>query len=962
MRNILLTILIPLCFSIIVWGQQSTRISGSVTDKQGIPLLNANIFITALTLGAATDAQGKYEFTVPAELSRGQTIDMTVRYIGYKPQTVSIVLSGGNIEQNFSLEEDIFQSEEVVVTGIASKTSKSVAEVSVSRINAADLTNTTTFQTMSQLIQGKISGVQVISTSGNSGSGFRFYVRGGGGLNGDEQPVIYIDGVRVDNDEVEGIWVGGQGNSMLATLDPEDIANIEVLKGPAGAAMYGTSGSNGVVLITTKSGTTTRGISQPLTVNYKYAYGLNTQSYKYKTSDFVSANHANAIFRDGIIRQHTLDLSGGSNLLRYYASFDDRYEAGNTYRNDIDRKALRANITSYTTPNLTLKVTSGYSFTDINRPENDNSLAGFLGEVLSSPTPYQDFDSVTIFRSKDKNTIESFTGGAQITYTPLDKLEFYFNGGVDNSNLREDYGFPINNWVPGYRAIYNRENRQFTYDFNGRYTYNIMSELQATSIVGAQLFDRTIRESRLGTYDFATDLITDIGAGSIVDIYGEYFLNTKEAGIFTEHNFSYNNQYFLTLALREDFSSSIGTEAPSIFYPKVSFALRLDRYSWFPSDLFNLFKLRAAYGENGQLPDALAPIPFLWGATTGGYGAGATIDNIGNNSIKPERIKEFEIGFEAEFLKDYSLEFTYYRQNASNSIVYKRESPSTGLTDSNTPFNIGGMKNWGFESLLQASLIRSKNYQLDLSLIWNYQNNEVTDLGGAEPIYDVFDINVIKEGLPKHEFYTWKVLGAKFNSDGTYAGADATSERVDLGNPIPNHTGSFSINFKFLKNFNFYALADWALNRKILNSTKQFAAMFSNIPEYNILGAELGLTTDHPEITRLTPGTQAYINAANNFAKIDYTYIGNFIEDAEYLKIRELSLSYSFKDLLSETGYNYIKDITVGLSALNLWTLTNYSGADVELNFNGARSLVRGQDFFTLQHPRVYNLWVRVAL
>ncbi len=962
MKKFILTVLLSFCVITVIPGQQSTRIGGTVTDKNGSPLPGANIIIPALDLGAATDDKGNYKFTVPAKESTGQQVDMIVRYVGYKSQTVSIALIGKNIEQNFSLDEDIFQSEAVVVTGIASKTSKSIAEVSVSRVNAVDLTNTSTFQTMSQLVEGKISGVQVTSSSGNAGGGYRFYVRGGGGLNGDEQPVIYIDGVRVDNDELIGAGAGGQGISVLSSLDPENIANIEVLKGPAAAATYGTSGSNGVVLITTKSGAGGRGGVQPLSINYKYAYGLNTQSYKYKTSDFVSANDANAVFRDGIIRQNTINISGGSNLLRYYASFDDRNEEGNIINNSINRKALRANLTSYTITNLTLKVSSGYSLTDINRPMNDNDITGFLNNTLTSPVSYQDFDSSLIVRERDHNLIESFTGGVQLNYTPINKLQFYFNGGVNIDNYRDDQTYPINYLIPGYRAIVNRDNKQFTFDFNGRYSYDIFPELQATSIIGAQLFNRTTTHTLLATEDFATDLITDIGAGAKVDYYGEYFINNKEAGIFTEHNFSFENRYFFTLGLREDYASSIGTETPSIIYPKASLAVRLDRYGWFPPSLFNLFKIRVAYGENGQLPDVLAPIPFLWGATTGGYGPGATITNIGNASIKPERIKEIETGFEAEFFENYSLEFTYYRQNASNSIVYRLEPPTTGLTDSNVPFNIGGMKSWGFESLLKVSLIRSRDYGLDLGFIWNYQKNEVTDLGGAEPIYDHFDVNVIKVGLPKHEFFTWKVLGAKFNSDGTYAGVNATDNRVDLGNPIPNHTGSFSISIKFLKNLNLYALAGWALNRKMFNFTKLFAAMYGNIPEYNTLEAKLGLTTAYPEITRLTPGTSEYVNAANSFAQMDYSYYGNYIENAQYFKIREISLSCSLKDLFSRFGYSYLKDITIGISALNVWTLTDYSGADPEVDFTGSRTLSRGQDFFTLQHPRAYNLWVKVGL
>lgn len=965
MKNLILILLLSF-YSFVVLGQQGTRISGIVTDNEDNPLPGANVFISTLHLGSATNDNGEYEFTVPAEDLKGQSVNLKAQYIGYKSQTVAITLRGDSIEQNFSLEEDVFQSDEVVVTGLASKTSKARAEVSVSNVNAASLAQTSSFQSISQLVEGQISGVQVTSSSGNTGGGFRFYVRGGGGLNGNGQPVVYVDGIRVASYEVTGVPnVGGQGISMLSIVAPENIAKIQVLKGPAAAAMYGTSGSNGVVLITTKSGAAP-GSSGKLSVNYKYAYGLNTQSYKYKTSNFLSANSANAIFRNGLTRQHALSLSGGTNLLRYYTSFDDRYEEGDIPNNNIDRKVLRANFTSYATPYLTLKISSGYSLTNVRRPLDDNTHMGFLMNVLSTPKAYSwGTDSAAVFQIKDESKIESFTGGIQVTFTPLSKLIFYFNGGINNSNRRQDQTYPQNlvvyDFSNGRRTIFNADYRQYTYDFNGRYTYNI-SGLHATSIIGAQLFDETDRGSSMGTEDFETNLITDINAGSITEYTGESFVNTREAGIFTEHNFSYNNQYFLTLGLRKDYASSIGADAPSILYPQVSFALRFDKYSWFPSNLFGLFKLRAAYGESGQLPNDLAPISLLWGAANVGGKVGAVIKNVGNSSIKPERIKEFETGLDAEFLKNYSFEFTYYRQNASNSIFYKYESPSTGLTESSVPFNVGGIKNWGFESLLKASLIRSRDYGLDLSLIWNYQNNLVTNLGGAELI--ISWVNVIKEGLPKHEFYDYKVLGAKFDSFGIYTGANTTRERVDLGNPIPNHTGSFTIKFRFLKNFNLYALMDWALNRKMFNVTKAYAALNGDVPEYNILESQLGITTD-PEIAPLKPGTQEYINAANRYARLDPDYPSNYIEDAGYFKIRELSLSYNFKDFLPKSSYNYLKDIVIGVSVLNVWTFTKYSGADIELNATdnvGNMSLARGIDFYTLQHPRVYNMWVRVSL
>ncbi len=399
--------------------------------------------------------------------------------------------------------------------------------------------------------------------------------------------------------------------------------------------------------------------------------------------------------------------------------------------------------------------------------------------------------------------------------------------------------------------------------------------------------------------------------------------------------------------------------------------MRVDRYGFLPPQI-NLFKFRAGYGESGVLPGTRDPIAKLWGAATGAYGAGAVLTGIGNIEIKPERIKEVELGFDMEFLDIYALEFTYYTQHASNSIIDKNLAPSTGLIATGQPFNIGGMKNWGIESLFQASPVRSRDYQLDINLIWNYQTNEVTDLGGAQPIYDGFDVNVIKEGLPKHEFYVLDVTGAQFDDDGTYLGPQVSVDRVDKGNPIPSHSGSFRVSFRFLKNFNLNLLADWALGHKIYNSTDVFAARFGNKPRFNYLANQLdraGTTTDgyfvevDTTIARLSPGTGTYNAAAEEYAKLDWRYDGNYIQDADYFKLREISLSYSFKDLLPAiSAEKYVQDLILGVSARNIWTTTKYPGADVEVNYAGSRNLSRGGDFLTLQNPRVYNFWLRLAL
>jgi len=180
------------------------------------------------------------------------------------------------------------------------------------------------------------------------------------------------------------------------------------------------------------------------------------------------------------------------------------------------------------------------------------------------------------------------------------------------------------------------------------------------------------------------------------------------------------------------------------------------------------------------------------------------------------------------------------------------------------------------------------------------------------------------------------------------------------------------MNFRFLKNFKFYALLDWALGHKVYNYTKQFPTRLGNNPEFNELANKLdvagntavgGFAEVDTNITRLTPGSAEYIAAAEEYAMLDWRYDGNFVEDADYLKIREISLGYSFKDILAKfPSYQLVDDVILGLSARNLVTFTKYDGADVEVNVTGSRTGERGIDFLTLQNPTVYNFWLKIAL
>ncbi|MFQ5568078.1 MAG: TonB-dependent receptor domain-containing protein, partial [Rhodothermales bacterium] len=766
---------------------QTGTLSGTITDSEsGEPLPGANVFIEELSAGAAADIDGNYSIS---DISVG-TYTVRVSFVGFKSNTQAYTVSAGSNTLNVALAPDYTGLEEVVITGIASSTSKARAEVAVSRVDATKLQEQNSYQDLSQLMSGKVAGVNVQPASGNVAGGIRFVMRSSTGLNGSGQPVIYVDGVRIDNAQISGPGqgVGGQGISMLANLNPEDIESVDILKGPAGAALYGTSGSNGVVLITTKRGKLAGGGIAPFNVTYKGTLGANSQFEEYDRDNASLPDLANDFFRDGTISQHSISVSGGSDVVRYFTSYDKRFEEGHINNNEQDRQSFRANFEAFPVQNVTVRANAAYTLNEIARPQNDNNIFGYLGNSLLANSPFVFTDSLSIENLKADSRISRFLASAEVEYQPITNLRLRASVGFDGTDTRSDRSFPANlrysGRTNGERNIFNRRNEQYTYDFNARYSYDITSSLNATTIVGSQAFNRINNSSNITKQNFSTELITNVGAGADFIAADEGFLHSREAGIYGQQEFAYQNRIFVTLGVRRDFASTVGEGAPAIWYPKASLALRLDQIVNLPSAI-NFLKLRAAYGETGQLPSLLDKAFLRWEAEPSGYGAGAVLNFIGNTEIEPERIKEIEVGLEAELFDNVGLDLTYYRQDAKNSIIDFENVPSTGQTASNVPFNVGDAKGWGIEASLSAAPIRTRNFGVDFNIIWNFQDNEVEDLGGAQPNFSGFDTQVIKEGLPRDAFFTWSSK-ASFNDDGSYAGAVLVQTADEDGDGTPD--------------------------------------------------------------------------------------------------------------------------------------------------------------------------------
>lgn len=943
---------------------QTGSLSGQIIDgSTGDVLPGANVFIEDARLGAAADITGSYKI---ANIPAG-TYTVTASFIGFRQHNRTIeIVADQEVTANFELEPDYTGLEEVVVTGIASSTSKVRSTVAVSRVNAEELTETNTYQDLSQLVGGKVAGVNVLPSSGNVGGGIRFNVRGGGGLNGQGQPVVYVDGVRLDNAEYAGFGAGGQGVSTLADLNPEDIASIDFLKGPASTAIYGTEGANGVVIITTKRGSLAR--ASTLSVRYKGAFGQNERIREYDDAIYGTAADANALFREGAIRQHTLSVSGGSDAVTFFASVDNRFEEGIIRNNQGERTSFRANFNAYPSDKVTIKASTAYTLNDLQRPDNDNNILGQLGNTLLFSTPYAFTDSLSAFDIDDRFDVNRFLGSLEASYAPIRDLEISGTFGYDASNTRQDRTFPQNRTYSGVtdgeRNIFIRDSDQYNGNINARYRYLITPHIQATSIVGGQFFDEYLTSFFGTAQQFSTPLVTDIGTGSEIQDVGESQFNARQAGLYAQQQVSINNTYFLEALVRRDYASAIGEDASSITYPSIRGSVRLDQFAFVPT-AFDLLKLRLAYGEAGNLPNLDDVVAVLYQASPSGFGAGARVGGVGNAALVPERVREVEVGLDTELFARVSLEATYFRTFSDDSIIQFSPAPSTGFGAFAVERNVGQINGQGVELAFGVTPITTRRYQLDLDATYAYQTTEVVDLGGSPPIFDGFDLNVIREGLPRSAYYTPEVTGALFNEDGTYAGVAFAEdgERQFLGVPFPEHFGAFSLNAR-VYGLNIYALADYALGHRLFNSTESFAAQFGNHVVRNTARAQLfGTGPLAGEVAQLTPGSDEYREAADQYALTDGRFDSNFLEDADYLKLREITVSYDFADLYEQgTGRTDVRSLLIGLSARNVFTTTKYNNPDPEVNFTGSRSLSRGQDFLTLQNPRALYLTISVGI
>lgn len=950
-------------------GQAVGTVRGAVTDATTQrPLAGAQVSVPGTGRRAVSTASGEYSLTgVPAGSQR-----VRIDLIGFTPIERAITVAAGQATTlNFALGAAAVSLDELVVTGTAGDARRRTVGNAVSTIRAADVVETAPVNNVQELISGRAPGVVVIPGTGMVGTGSRIRVRGSKSLSLSQEPLVYVDGVRVNNAQSSGPTNQGFGSNTISRwndFNPEEIESIEIIKGPAAATLYGTEASNGVIQIITKKGVAGRArwnlsvrqganwFANPegrLWTNYGRACATcEIQSIDYNQ---LESNYGQDIFRTGHLQEYDLGVSGGSEAVRYFVGGSYERNQGIEPNNKLNRFNGRANVSASPSSKLDLTASLGYvtGRTDISleaggggttwstfwmNPVNTRPLAN------GNPNPRVGFHSATpeayYHAYQDWQDLDRFTGSLQATHRLTDWFTQRLAVGTDltredNVELVERIEDPAFQFffspgeIRGYKDVTTRNVTYNTFDYSGTATFDVRPGLASNTSVGAQFYRRYSEFVSAYGEDFPARGLRSIDAAA-TRRGGEDYVESTTVGVFAQQQFGWRDRLFLTAALRADDNSAFGENFDLVYYPKLSAAWVVSEEPFWNLEFVDNFRLRAAYGQSGQQPQSFAALRTFRPVPGPGDVGTVTPQLVGNPDLGPERGEEVEAGFEASFLNDrLGLDFTYYNTKTTDAILLRDIAPSTGFAGSQF-INAGEIHNSGIELLARAQAISTPQLGLEFTFSFATNDNEVVDLGieGLTAV-SAGALTQHRVGYPVGSWFEKRVVGAQFDATGTLVRNSelcddgqggmvncATAPLVFLGRPTPAREGAFSSTLTLFGNLRLYALVDFKQDFYKLDGNDRVRCNIFRRCRENFFPLE-------------------FVDQAARLATIQRgtAFVSELIHDASYSKLREVSATYAVPNRWAGTFGASRASIT--LAGRNLYTWTDYPGLEPEASFLG---------------------------
>lgn len=956
-------------------AQGGGAVRGKVSDAAtGRPVAAAQVYIQA-GRGTLTNAAGEYMLVgVPAGEHR-----ITAQIIGFGTRSETVrVETDVTSTVNFALTQTTITLDEIVVTGVAGASTRRSLGNTVARVDAAKLTEVAPVTSVDQMLTGRTPGLTMMAGSGTTGTSQSIRIRGAGSLNAGNRPIFFVDGVRYQ-DEVGGEYsVLGQSRNALDHLNPDDIESIEVIKGPAASTLYGAEAASGVIQIITKKGRVGRQSLQwtakvdradidwtlPHPNNYKICtaamiadatnwpgcQGMDAAAPEAERMLVDSPLERNGTcaawilrndpdctsipaLRSGMREEYNLSVRGGGERFSFFASGESNYERGVFYNNHQSRKGGRVNVQVTPLDNLETSISFSYNRTGTKLPLNDNASNGLLrnayrgepgrsaawepGYLNLGPGQSNFTDNVT----SDERTVTAIT----LNHKATDWFTSRLTMGLDKLNrLAHDfYAIDTTGRAPfgavaatGQISRNSAENHLWTVDYAGTASFDLKPEISNALSLGMQYSARKYHAISGTGEGLVANTLNLIGSAAVTRS-GESQIQQNSVGFYVQDMVGFRNRLFVTGALRMDDNSAFGEEFTMAVYPKLSASWIISEESFFPQGILNNLKLRAAWGKAGNSPSPFSADRTLSATSVtladGTTGTAIQTSAYGNPNLKAESGQEYELGFESSFLNDRaSLEATYYEQRTKDALVAISVPPSSGYTGSALQ-NIGEIGNRGLELALFGTPIQQRNVSLDLRMSAHFNKNWMIRLGRDPIIFGDFrSVQRHVDGYPLAGYWAVDVQRDESGKPILDANGAATrgTDTTYVGPSAPTREFGFTTILTLFGNVRLYAFADYKGGHYLWSAREWWRSFNQNISYYVNHGA--------------VEDRAAYRSGAEQL----------FIDNADFIKLREVSVAYTLPAKWS--GRFGASSATLQFSGRNLGLWTKYDlGSDPELNFNG---------------------------
>jgi TonB-linked SusC/RagA family outer membrane protein len=953
--------------------QEEYDVSGKVTDAQtGDPMAGISVIVKGTTRGVVTDMNGDFILKVPTTPATLQ-----FSFIGFRTKEVEV--SSSNSKIDVQLEQDVMNLEEVVISGLASSVKRSNLANSVASVSAADLAQISNQQTIDAALYGKFKGANITSNSGSPGGGMSMRLRGLTSISGSNQPLVIIDGVYLDNSSIspglntvsQAAGGGSQSNqdnpsNRLADINPEDIENVEILKGASAAAIYGSRASGGVIIITTKKGkegkpeiTLSQSIGVATMLKKKGTRTYDNQKIhdlyfnpteptsidkvNQETALFNAAKNAGLLHdyedelygNNALLVNTSVSVAGGSDKTKYFVAGTRKDDEGIVKHTGYKKNSFRLNLDQELTSWLDASLNTNYIYSSADRGffNNDNTGTSMGVSFVSTPSwaqlfpdglgnyPDNPYAGSNFLQTRDlitnNETINRFIGGGTVTAQLLTRdahgLKLILSGGLDRYTLFTKAIFP--------------NTLQFQKDGNGLNGVSIQgtTENQNTNIsaflvhdffpTGSSLNFRTqlgVTQQNFDQNNILSTASNLIGTQPNLDQSGAVAIAQNrllqvDKGFFVQEEINYKDRIIATVGLRGDKSSNNGDVNKFFYYPKASLAVNISEFDFWDFDSFNQLKLRVAYGQAGNFAVFGSKYTSFNGVIIDGRPSSVINNVLGNAEIAPERQSELEFGFDLGLLDNrIAFDATYYIKTVTDLLLNGQVPSSSGFISKIV--NAADLQNKGIEIGMDLNLVNTRNIKWESRTNFWKNTGEVTRLdlptfttGGFADFLGQFRL---KEGHSPTE-----IIGVGPNPD--------EDGYMVFGNSEPDFQMSF-INSVNYKKFELSMIWHWKKGGENVNLSALLSDLAGTSPDFDDIDLD-------PE-KELGNGPYRLSNVGSNTAPL--------IEDAGYMRMREIGLYYNFTG-----GFvnRFARNVKVGFSGNNLINFFKYSSYDPEVsNFGGA--------------------------